>query len=62
MANVKARLLKPLDGDEIGAERIFSKADFDKLKRQGAVEKVSTKAAAKPQNKAAKKPENKSAS
>ncbi|MBD2842702.1 hypothetical protein [Erythrobacter rubeus] len=61
MADITARLIKPLDGDPIGAKRTFSQADFDRLERQGAVEKWSTKAASKPKNKAAQKPQNKSA-
>ena len=63
MAQVKAILTKPLDGDPEGAERTFSKADFDRLKKQGAVKAASKpkkKAAKRPQNKAAPKPENKS--
>ncbi|WP_375290402.1 hypothetical protein [Qipengyuania sp.] len=62
MAKIKAVLLKPLDSDPIGAEREFSKAEFDKLSAQGAVKRVpSAKAAAKPTNKMAQKPANKSA-
>lgn len=56
MAKIKAELVKPLDGEPIGAEREFSEAEYKKLAAQGAV-----KRAAKPQNKAAKKPANKTA-
>ena len=34
---VKAILTKPLDGDPEGTEREFDQADFDTLKRMGAV-------------------------
>ena len=34
---VKAILTKPLDGKPEGTEREFSKADFDRLQRLGAV-------------------------
>ena len=61
MAKIKAVLIKPLDGDPIGAEREFSKAEFDKLKAQGAVKRVATKAAPKPKNKMDEPPQNKSA-
>ena len=61
MAKILAELIKPLDGDEPGTERKFTKPEFDKLRAQGAVRAVrKAKAAAKPQNKAAPKPENKS--
>ncbi|XUU60648.1 hypothetical protein ACRAQ6_13975 [Erythrobacter sp. HA6-11] len=63
MSEVKCKLLKPLDGDEIGATRTFRKADADRLVKQKAVKIIrSAKAAAKPKNKAAPKPDNKSAS
>lgn len=56
MAKILAELIKPLDGDKIGSTRSFDKADFDRLKKQGAV-----KSATKPKNKAAKPHKNKSA-
>ena len=34
---IKAILLKPLNGAEIGSEDEFSKADFEKLEAQDAV-------------------------
>lgn len=52
----KAILTKPLDGDPEGAIREFSEADFERLKRLGAV-----KEAPKPRNKQAKAPLNKRA-
>lgn len=56
MKKIEAILLKPLDGREIGSRCEFSKADFDRLKRQGAV-----KAAAALKNKRAPAPANKAA-
>lgn len=61
MAEIKVRLLKPLDGKAIGTTSAFSEADFKKLEAQGAVERVSQKAAKKPKNKKAPAPKNKSA-
>lgn len=64
MSKIKAELLKPLDGDPIGAERAFTKADFAKLEAQGAVKRAAkavAKAAPKPKNKMADPPSNKSA-
>lgn len=52
----KAILLKPLDGDPVGAEREFDKADFERLKAMGAVraaEDVGEKSAPSVANKAA---------
>lgn len=63
MKKIKAVLLKPLDGAEIGSEREFDEVDFDRLVSRGAVKaatKPENKAAPKPRNKAAKKPKNKS--
>ncbi len=54
---VKAILLKPLDGREIGSTAEFSKADFDRLRAKGAV-----KRAPAPENKKAPAPPNKSTS
>lgn len=52
---VKAILTKPLDGDPEGTEREFSKADFDRLQKLGAVRKAPApaKAATVPLNKKA---------
>ena len=59
---VKAILTKPLDGMPEGAEREFSQADFDRLKRLGAVRRApEKKAAEKPQNKRAPAVDNKAA-
>jgi hypothetical protein len=38
---IKAILLKPLDGRDIGAEAEFSEADFNELQRLGAVKRAS---------------------
>ena len=53
---IKAILLKPLNGAEVGSDAEYSKADFDRLKSKGAV-----KEAPAPKNKAADEPENKAA-
>lgn len=53
---IKAVLLKPLDGQAIGSEAEYDKADFDRLAERGAV-----KALRAPQNKEAPAPENKAA-
>lgn len=60
---VKAILTKPLDGNPEGTEREFSKADFDRLQRLGAVRKAPTaaKAASAPLNKKAPAVANKGA-
>lgn len=55
---VNAILLKPLDGQPAGAEREFSQADFDRLKRLGAV-RAHTKSAPAVQNKMAPTVQNK---
>lgn len=39
---IKAILTKPLDGMAEGTEREFSQADFDRLKRAGAVKEIRT--------------------
>ena len=56
---VKVRLLRPLNGEDIGTEKEYSKADADRLESRGAVEIVS-KSAPAPQNKMESAPENKS--
>ncbi|EQA96842.1 hypothetical protein [Sphingobium baderi] len=56
---VKAILLKPLDGHDIGSEAEFSDADFERLKAKGAVKaapEVKNKAEPAPANKASGKP------
>lgn len=53
---IKAILLKPLNGAEIGSEAHYLQADFDALKAKGAV-----KEAKAPQNKEAPPVQNKSA-
>nr|CAD6412965.1 hypothetical protein REQ54_01089 [Rhizobium sp. Q54] len=60
---VKAILTKPLDGDPEGTERDFSKTDFDRLQKRGAVRKapVAAKAAPAPLNKKAPNVANKGA-
>ena len=60
---VKAILIKPLDGDPEGTEREFSKVDFDRLQKLGAVQKAptATKAASAPMNKKAPGVSNKGA-
>lgn len=61
MAKVKVRLLKPLNGAEIGSEAEYNQQDVDRLVKLGAVEIVSAKAKAapRPQNKMEKPPQNK---
>jgi hypothetical protein len=63
MAKVKVRLLKPLNGAEIGSEAEYNQQDVDRLVKLGAVEIVSAKAKAKaaprPKNKMEKPPKNK---
>lgn len=54
---VKVKLLKPLDGMDIGAEAEFDEADFNRLEEQGAVQRVKSEAA--PKNKSAAAPANK---
>lgn len=60
--NVKVKLLKPLNGAEIGSTAEYSEADAKRLEALGAVERVSTQAKAKaaPKNKAKAAPKNKS--
>ena len=64
MAKIKAILLKPLNGAEIGSEAEFEKADFERLVERNAVKRApapANKAAKKPKNKKAPTPKNKSA-
>ena len=51
---IKAELLKPLNGAEIGSTAEYSPADFKMLEAKGAV-----KEAAAPKNKSANAPKNK---
>lgn len=63
MAKVKVKLLRPLNGQEIGATVEYDQADADRLAELGAVEIIRQKAAPEnkgaPANKAAKAPANK---
>lgn len=65
---VKVKLLKPLDGAEIGDVAEYYETDVKRLVMRGAVRRLkqtktrAQKAAPKPNNKAAPNPENKSAS
>lgn len=42
---IKAKLLKPLDGQPEGSEAEFTNTDFETLERMGAVERVPDEAA-----------------
>lgn len=59
MAKVKVRLLKPLNGAEIGSEAEYSRQDVQRLVSLGAVEIIKAKAAKPPSNKMEKPPQNK---
>jgi hypothetical protein len=59
MAKVKVRLLKPLNGAEIGSEAEYNRQDVDRLVKLGAVEIIKAKAARPPSNKMEKPPKNK---
>lgn len=59
MAKVKVRLLKPLNGREIGSEVEYDRAHIKRLVGLGAVEVIKTKAARAPRNKMEKPPLNK---
>ncbi|SMF70547.1 hypothetical protein [Allosphingosinicella indica] len=74
MTKVKAILLRPLDGNEIGSVMQFDRDDFERLKERGAVRAAppakpkadgkragGSKQAAKPSNKKAAAPANKGA-
>ncbi len=61
MADVKVKLLRPLNGQAIGSEAHYSKADAERLEASGAV-KIVGKAEPAPENKAlSAAPENKAA-
>lgn len=57
---IKAVLLRPLNGEEIGTEVEYDKADFERLESYGAVERAGTKKVEPAANKQAKAPANKS--
>lgn len=59
MAKVKVRLLKPLNGAEIGSEAEYNQQDVQRLVSLGAVEIIKAKAAERPSNKMEKPPQNK---
>lgn len=66
MAQVKARLLRPLNGQEIGTEVTYDEADAERLAAAGAIEivaarKAEAKKAPAPANKKAPAPKNKGA-
>lgn len=64
MANVKVKLLRPLNGQDIGTVVEYEQADADRLAESGAVQIVRAEKAEKaaPENKAEKSaPANKSA-
>lgn len=61
MAHVKVKLLRPLNGAEIGSTAEYSEADAKRLEARGAVEIVK-KAEKAPANKAVVAPSNKSKS
>lgn len=54
--SIKVKLLRPLDGKEVGATAEYSDADAKRLEQRGAVEIITEKA-----QKAAPSPENKMA-
>lgn len=62
MAMIRVRLLKPLNGREIGEEAEYLEADVARLEARGAVARLAVKAEqAVPKNKAEKAaPKNKS--
>jgi len=47
--DIKAILLKPLDGDPVGTPRTFDAADFKRLKEMGAVREAGAKDPAPPE-------------
>lgn len=59
MAKVKVRLLKPLNGREIGSEVEYDQSHIKRLVGLGAVEVIKTKAARRPRNKMENPPLNK---
>lgn len=61
MAKVKVKLLRPLNGAEIGSSAEYDQADADRLAELGAVEIVGEKKAPAPANKKAPAPSNKKA-
>lgn len=59
MAKVKVRLLKPLNGREIGSEAEYDKSQIKRLVGLGAVEVIKIKAERPAQNKMDEPPLNK---
>lgn len=57
----KVKLLRPLDGMEVGTEAEYPDHDAKRLEKRGAVEIVKEKAAPEHQNKKAPAVENKAA-
>lgn len=57
--SIKVKLLRPLDGKEVGAIVEYSDADAKRLEQRGAVQIVGGKAAPEPQNKKAPEAANK---
>jgi hypothetical protein len=57
----KVRLLRPLDGKQVGSFVEYPDADAKRLAARGAVEIVGEKAAPTPANKMAPAPQNKAA-
>lgn len=62
MAKVKVKLLRPLNGREIGETAEYDSADAKRLAARGVVQIVKAKAAAKPANKMDPAPDNKALS
>jgi hypothetical protein len=51
VADVKVKLLRPLNGADVGTTATYSEADAKRLASTGAVEIIQAKAEAAPQNK-----------
>lgn len=60
MSDVKVKLLRPLNGQEVGTEAEYSEADAKRLEACGAVRIVRAKAESAPENKMDAAPANKS--
>lgn len=59
MADVKVKLLRPLDGQPEGGNTYYPEADAKRLAERGLVEIVAVKAEPAPRNKAEPAPSNK---
>lgn len=59
--SIKVKLLRPLDGKEVGSVVEYSEADAKRLAGRGAVQIVGEKAAPEPLNKKAPEVANKAA-